>query len=406
MKILKEVMICMKKKILMIGTEYMNQIISGNNRTNYIPELFAKNGYEVERVSSNFNHHTKKHILEPEVNLPYKVTVIKTLGYKKNVSIKRIISNKIYAMRLNKYLREKTKPDIIYAEVPVLDVANVVRKYAKKNNVKFIIDVRDLWPEAFKMIIRIPIINDIIFLPQTIKANKIYRDADVIVAVSDAYKNRALEVNKKARPAFTIYLGTELKTFDEFSKTKMKLKENNEEMLLGYVGTLGNSYDLETAFDAINILNKRGNRNLKLFVFGSGPLEENYRSYAENLDINVEFTGRIPYREMVPMLMQCDIALNPIRKGAAQSIINKHADYAAAGLPVVNSQECSEYRNLVEEFNIGLNVENSNPEDMADKIEILLNNEKLRKEMGVNHRKLAEERFDRERTYKKLLEYL
>lgn len=384
----------------------MNQEVSGNNRTNYIPEYLAKNGFVVEKVCSNFNHHTKKHVKNAEVGLPYKLTIIKSLGYKKNVSIKRYISQKIYAVKLSKYLKNVTPPDIIYANVPYLDVANVARKYAKKNNVKFVIDIRDLWPEAFKMVFRIPILKDIVFLPQTIKANRIYKDADNIVAVSDAYKNRALEVNIKAESAITIYLGTELKAFDEFAKKSVNIKENPEEILLGYVGTLGNSYDLETAFDALEILNKRGYKNLRLFVFGSGPLESNYRNYASKLDINILFTGRIPYGEMVPMLMQCNIALNPIRKGAAQSIINKHADYAAAGLPVVNSQECQEYRDLVENFNIGLNVENSNSKDMADKIEILINNKELRKEMGINHRKLAEQRFDREKTYKKILELL
>lgn len=394
----------MKKEILIIGTAYMNQEISGNNRSNYIPDFFAKHGFEVERISSDFNHHTKKHVVNPEENLRYKVTTIRTLGYKKNVSFQRVINNKLYALRLNKYLKNRTPPDIVYVFVPDLDVANVARKYAKKNKVKFIIDVRDLWPEVFKMVVKIPILNELLFLPQTIQANKIYRDADEIVAVSDTYKNRALMVNQKAKSAITIYLGTELRAFDQWAEKKMELKKNAAEVLLGYVGTLGHSYDLETAFDALQILNQRGYKNLRLLVFGSGPLESHYRKYAESLDISVEFTGRLPYGEMVPLLVQCDIALNPIRKGAAQSIINKHADYAAAGLPVVNSQECQEYRDLVEKFDIGLNVENSNPDDMANKIELLLKNEEMRKEMGVNHRKLAEARFDREKTYLQLLE--
>ena len=38
------------------------------------------------------------------------------------------------------------------------------------------------------------------------------------------------------------------------------------------------------------------------------------------------------YEDMVQTLVQCDIAVNPIIKGAAQSIINKVGDYAAAGL--------------------------------------------------------------------------
>lgn len=55
------------------------------------------------------------------------------------------------------------------------------------------------------------------------------------------------------------------------------------------------------------------------------------------------------YPEMCGRLVACYIAVNPITHGAAQSIINKHGDYAASGLPVVNTQECEEYRNLVGE---------------------------------------------------------
>lgn len=111
------------------------------------------------------------------------------------------------------------------------------------------------------------------------------------------------------------------------------------------------------------------------------------------------FTGRLPYTEMVGMLGVCDIAVNPISKGAAQSIINKHGDYAAAGLPVLNTQESLEYRNLVDEYQMGLNCNNNDPKDLAEKIQVILEDSKLKEKMGKNSRRLAEARFDRKRTY-------
>ena len=65
-------------------------------------------------------------------------------------------------------------------------------------------------------------------------------------------------------------------------------------------------------------------------------------------------------------------AVNPISRGAAQSIINKHKDYAAAGLTLLNTQECLEYRELLLEYNAGLNCENNNPADLADEIVIFM----------------------------------
>lgn len=395
----------MKKDVLIISTSYMNLSISGNNRSNYIPMLLAKNGYNVEKICPNFNHHTKQFVKEPEKNLPYKITLIKTIGYKKNVSLKRILSQIIFAWGLKKYLEKRKKPDVIYLFLPSIGASYVVRKFVKKHNIKLIIDIRDLWPEAFKMVFRVPILNDLVFFPFKVESDKIYQVADEIIAVSETYKNRALKVRKKATSANTIYLGTELKTFDEYAKDSLQYKQDDN-VLLVYVGTLGNSYDLITAFDALSILKERGYNNLKLLIMGSGPLESKFKNYAIKKKINVEFTGRIPYPEMVSKLVKCDIALNPIRKGAAQSIINKHADYAAAGLPVINTQECNEYRTMVEKYNIGLNAENSDAKDMADKIEILINDQDLRKIMGRNHRRLAEAIFDREKTYKKILELI
>lgn len=194
--------------------------------------------------------------------------------------------------------------------------------------------------------------------------------------------------------------------FDKYANKNPEIKKTDNEIILAYVGTLGHSYDLKTVFDAMGILECQGYKNLKLLVMGSGPLESKYREYAQQKGINVEFTGRLPYPKMVEKLVAGDIAINSITKGAAQSIINKHADYAASGLPVINTQESQEYRKLVEEYKIGLNCINSDPIDMAKKIEILVNDVDKRIAMGQNHRKLAEERFDRDKTYQKILELL
>jgi len=70
------------------------------------------------------------------------------------------------------------------------------------------------------------------------------------------------------------------------------------------------------------------------------------------------------------------------------------------GLPVVNTQESEEYRRLVNEYQIGINVQNGDSKDLADKIEILYNDKTLREKFGANNRKLAEEKFDRKNTYK------
>ncbi|HEY8362945.1 MAG TPA: glycosyltransferase [Tissierellaceae bacterium] len=122
--------------------------------------------------------------------------------------------------------------------------------------------------------------------------------------------------------------------------------------------------------------------------------------------IYAEFTGRLSYEKMAGILIVCDIAVNPIRKGSAGSVINKVGDYAAAGLPVINTQECAEYKELLIEYNAGFNCKNGDAKDISEKIITLYFNNELRRNMGSNSRILAEEKFNRENSYLKIIELL
>ena len=106
---------------------------------------------------------------------------------------------------------------------------------------------------------------------------------------------------------------------------------------------------------------------------------------------------------MCSLLYACDITVNPIAHMAAQSIINKHADYAASGLPVISTQESDEYRKLIDKYEMGFNCRNNDPEDLAEKLKRLVEDRDLRLKLGANARKCAEERFDRSNSYKRLI---
>ena len=96
----------------------------------------------------------------------------------------------------------------------------------------------------------------------------------------------------------------------------------------------------------------------------------------------------------------CDIAVNPIVAGAAQSITNKIGDYAAAGLPVVNSQECPEYRDLLVAYGAGISCEPTADAVAAALVELAQDRNLV--ERGMGSRRMAEERFDRAVTYERL----
>ena len=381
----------------------------GNSRFNYILDKIDYEKNDVEFITSSFRHGTKskRNFEAAQIkNLKYKLTLLDEPGYKKNVSIKRLYSHRVLAQNLKKYLSKLSyKPDVIYCAVPSLDVAFVAVKFANKNNIRFIIDIQDLWPEAFKMALSIPVVSDLIFFPMLKKADYIYSHSDQIVAVSETYVNRALKVNTKVKNGVSVFLGTDLKYFDECAK-KYRGDFKDEIMRIAYIGTLGASYDIKSIIDAIKVLKDKGINNIKFIVMGDGPLKNIFEEYAKEKEIDYEFTGKLDYPQMVGLLCSCDICVNPIVGKSVASIINKVGDYAAAGIPVINTQNSDEYKNLLKVYNAGINCENRDIEDISLQLENLIKDKKLRDTLGNGNRKLAEEKFDRQKSYMEIIKII
>lgn len=377
-----------------------------NDRFKYLSEmLIKKDSVEVEVVTMDFSHHRKEYrdISEEQlISWPYKMTFLHVTPYKKNVSIKRLYANHVMANNLKAYLSTRKKPDVLFCAVPSVAVASEAASYCRENGIRFVIDIQDLWPEAFLMAIDIPIVSNLIFSPMKRMADKVYKQADAICAVSETYIKRAVTVNAKSKDTYRVFLGTDLRNFDK-NATEYS-KKVGEGIRVGYCGTVGRSYDLHCVVDALKLLKAKTNKKVTFIVMGDGPDLDNIKSYAKTNDVSTVFLGRLPYKEMCGVLANCDIVVNPIIKGASQSIINKHADYAASGLPVINTQECNEYRTLVDQYNMGFNCENEDADDMMEKLLKLIENSELRVTLGKNARRCAEECFDRKKTYLALIE--
>lgn len=380
----------------------------GNNRFIYLGELLCNYGFTVEIITTTFAHLKKRQRnIEGRLydSLPYKYTMLPEPGYSRNVCLKRFYSHYIFGKNLSKYLESMPKPDAVIAAVPSLDVGAAAGNYCSKHHIPFVIDIQDLWPEAFKLVLKIPIFSDLAFLPMTLQANRFYSQADRVVAVSETYLQRGLKSNQKDQNGLCVYLGTDLGSFDQ-DKENISVNKPNGELWIAYAGTLGHSYNLEIIFDALNQLPEHLKDNVVFHIFGDGPYLERFQIYARTCKIRSVFHGRMPYPVMVANLCKSDIAVNPIVKGAAQSIINKHADYAAAGLPVVNTQECQEYRNLLGSYECGINCEVDSVNQVAKSLQELIENPKKRKQMGSNSRHMAEERFDRRNTYQQIVKVI
>lgn len=379
-----------------------------SSRYHSIATAACSAGLETEVVTSSFYHtkKTQRSLAEDQTGeIPYKVTLVQENTYKRNVSLQRIFSHSQFASNVIKYLSGRKKPDVIYLFVPPAGLAEQVVRYANCNGIRVIIDVLDLWPEAFGMLMP-QIAAKVLLAPMKKSIQYAYDHADSIVAVSDAYVKRALSGKPKAKTGHPVFIGTDLDVFDAAAKDAPVLDEKLRPVTMAYIGMLGHSYDLIGIMDAMRLLRDRGWDQVEFLVMGDGPLKEKFSQYAQQYDLPVRFTGRLPYDEMAKKLVACDFGLNVLVGKSAASIINKHADYVSAGIPVINIQKEQEFGKLLERYEAGLMCQPGDVPALAEAIRKLAEDESLRKKMGANSRRLAEEKFDRNKTYGEIIDLI
>lgn len=395
------------KDVVIISNYWHFDFEKSSSRYLTIAHMAAEAGALVEVITSTFYHTAKRQRDTRDLRLQrqrYTATLLYEPGYKKNITIKRVFSHGVFAANVLKYLRGRKPPDVIYLAVPPLGLAGKVLAYANGRRIRAIIDVQDVWPEAFHMLLPFPKLLRFVLAPLYWQANRIYAGADDIAAVSQTYLQRAMGHNKRRAKGHCVFIGTDLGAFDSFASCAQAAKPADAPVALAYIGMLGHSYDLIGVMDAMCLQRESGGTPLELLVMGDGPLRQKLERYALKKRLPVAFTGRLSYEDMVKRLVRCDIAISPIVPGGAQSIINKHADYVSAGLPIISIQDNPEFGILLTQFNAGINCTSKNIPELADALERLASDAGLRKAMGINSRRLAEEKFDRNVTYPELVD--
>lgn len=400
----------MKKiAVISMGVKLDNE--KGYSRFRYIGDFLSDAGYQVDLITTTFQHWEKAQRNLDEIkkeNYKFNLKFIYEPGYKKNIDFRRIRSHRIAAKNLRQLLEKEGDYDLIYCEIPPNDVALAAAEYAKAKDIPFVPDVNDLWPEAMRMVLDMPVISNILFYPILRDAEKVYSLVAGIIGTSDEYRDRPLKNQKLDVPKKTVYVGNEIAEFDAgVAEYGPQISKDEEEFWVSYAGTIGTSYDIKTMVLAGKELLNCGKNQIKIKILGGGPLKEELETLAkEQKCTNVEFVGYAPYPKMAAYLAKSDILVNSFVKKAPQSIVTKIGDYLAAGKPMINTCMSPEFRNKVEHDGFGINIMPEDVNVLADAIEKLYEDEAGRTEMGKRARTIAEEQFDRPQSYKKIIELI
>ncbi|MFC0672806.1 glycosyltransferase family 4 protein [Brachybacterium hainanense] len=398
---------------VMIVANYSADAITSNNRFNDLARRFAARGADVELVTSRFSHARKVPRTDGFGPTPYTLTRLHEPGYARNISPARLRSQAVFAREVTHHLDGlAAPPDLLLAAAPPPAVAAACGRYARRTGCTFAIDVQDLWPEAFAMVARFPRLIGLAFSGMRRLSREAYTSAHRVIGVSRTYTEAA--VRDGADPARTrvVLLGTDLGGFDAHADAPMPPLLTAAGPLsppvIGYAGGLSDSYDLGLVIDALALLHAAPDAPPRptLLVMGDGARREEFTDRARRAGVDARFTGNLPYAQMARGLAACEIAVNPIVAGSAGSILNKAGDYAAAGLPVVSSQESPEYRELLAAHGAGISCAPGDAPAMAEALGRLLRDPGLRSRLGRGSRRMGEELFDRAVTYEAMIDDL
>jgi glycosyltransferase involved in cell wall biosynthesis len=183
---------------------------------------------------------------------------------------------------------------------------------------------------------------------------------------------------------------------DEFFEVK-----KNEERIILYPAVL-NPLKNQLGFLKALAIVKNEIGNFKVVFAGSGDKAyvEKLKDFVKKGNLNVGFAGRVPYGKMRELYSKASIvALCSFQETTPMAI----AEAMASGTAVLASN-IGGIPYMIDNGRSGVIVDPNSPRDIAEKLLMLIEDEKLRKKLGENARRDAEKRWRSDVIARKLLE--
>jgi glycosyltransferase involved in cell wall biosynthesis len=327
------------------------------NRIKHIEKFLNNKGYDIKYITSDFDHIKKMRYISERSN----EICIRTLPYYKNLSFRRLLSHYFFSKKAITELK-RIKPDLLYIIIPPNSLVKFASKYKQRNNVKLIYDLYDLWPETFpcgkaKKILSLP------FKLWGNFRNNYLSLADVVITECKLYQKK-LKPCLKNMKTNTLYLTKEASKFDAAQDVNFIIDE--ESINICYLGSINNIIDIALITKLLSAINKY--KPVMLYIIGDGENRKQFICALQRINIKVIFLGKIFDEEKKRAIFEkCSFGLNMMKKTVCVGLTLKSIDYFQAGIPVLNNIK-ADTEIIVEQYDIGFNVNDDNFEEVAVKV--------------------------------------
>lgn len=366
-----------------------------------LTRVLAHRGHHVTWWACDFSHQTKSFVGKPNSRLNIdgiEFVLVHGGGYRRNVSLARMLHLKVHAWNLRRLMANEPAPDIIVAAMPTTEACLVALKYAGQHRIPVVVDIRDEWPQDYLRWLS-PVLRPagrLLLAPAFAALRKVCRDAYALAAVSERQLSYGLVAAQRHRTARdrVFHTGARRTRHDPEIVAKeieawRKSGLTEDRFICSFSGTMSPSRPLGPVIDAVKRLSSR--IPITLAIAGHGDREAEYRARAAGHPA-IRFEGWINSVQMAALFEVSDVLLAPYHADYGFSMPTKIFDYLAAGKAIVSS--CSgEAEQLLKEKNCGLQYRYDDSAGLETVLFKLYEDPQARRALGQTARACFEQEF-------------
>ena len=325
---------------------------------------------------------------------PNQGTVRRTLSY-----LSFMISAAWFAGKVRR------RPEVVVATSPQFFAALGGWQVARRFQVPFVLEIRDLWPDSIVAVGALPD-SPLIRLFRRLE-RFVYRKADHIVVVTESFRDKLIADGVPPEKLSVVRNGVDLGSVQcpssESLKTRRRELGLQDRFVASYVGTMGMAHRADVLLDAAE---RCVDENIVFVLAGAGAEVDRIRERGRDLS-NVLVLPKLPRREALDIVALSDVSVVHLRRSPLfRTVIpSKMFEAMAMGTPVLLGVE-GEAREILEEAGGGLAFEPEDPDALLRCIERLKANPELQIQLaaaGVRH---VAQHFDRRVLAERYLEIL
>jgi glycosyltransferase involved in cell wall biosynthesis len=393
------------KRVLIISQHFYPEIGSHANRIKHLYMQLKKEKFDVKIFTSEPSYPNKKiyqdgefwdeemlngdkeNIVRIGINSrKYSNSILNRLFYYLEVALKFVLL----------IIKDKQKYDYIFVTSPPIftGFVGLIAKYRYKS--KFILDIRDLWPESLK---GVGVFNSPLIL-KFFGALEIllYKKSDKIIINSLGFQEY---IQHKANiPKSKIIFIPNGAVKEELAS--IDKKESGTKKII-YAGNLGLAQNTDLINKLVPLLDEEG---IKLTIIGYGVNKNQlFNSIKEYKSVTI--IKPLTRKACFKIISEHDLGLVTLKDEEVFKTVlpGKIIDYMTCGVPIVGVID-GYAKEIVEKEQVGIASNLDDPQEILSHIKMLMADVNLRKEMSLREQRVILKDFNWETNIKKLVKYM